>query len=102
MSGLVKEPPAPDPTAPDARLADARRHRAGGATSRFGNPYRIGMTVPDDWTVGPGVHVASREFRVGRDVTVLNDPRPVAGVQPTSADWESWRPSGRCLWTPFC
>jgi len=38
------------------------------------------MTVPDDWTVGPGVHVASREFRVGRDVTVLNDPRPVAGV----------------------
>ncbi len=61
-------------------MADARRHRAGGATSRFGNPYRIGMTVPDDWTVGPGVHVASREFRVGRDVTVLNDARPVAGV----------------------
>jgi len=108
---------------------------------------------------------------VGRDVTVLNDPRPVAGVgylpvnafvlhaaepavvdtglsspgsgfqealgsvldpqdvrwiwlthpdhtggdvraarrcpagacgEPTSADWESWRPSGRCLWTAFC
>lgn len=32
--------------------------------SRWGNPYKLGMTVPDDWAVGAGIQVNSRELAV--------------------------------------